>query len=223
MVNNRPNHPAEAQFYVRLVSEKALPTKTVKKFYNAVRNHGPQNTVTVFETTGPDDQPAQAALVHRIAEDTRHQYEIPLVRNYTPDEIMKLVNELDQVVREGDFLFETSTFDEDCCIYEDDGSEYMLDEDVMTQIATRTSQRLHEKWLNERMDRGWRYGETADPAQKTHPLLKPWAQLSEEHRKVDYELPQLMVDILEDHGYTVISNEELNQLIENATKRSKSF
>jgi hypothetical protein len=223
MVNNRPDHPAEAQFYIRLVSEKKLPTGSIKKFFNTVNQRGPQNTTTVFEVAGPNNEPAQAALVHRIGEDTRHQYEIPLTRNYTPDELMAVVQELDRSIPEGDFLLESSTFDDDCCVYEDEGDDYLLEEDVMEQMAIRISQRLHEKWLNERMDKGWRYGEQQNVTERTHPLIKPWAQLPEEHRKIDYELPQLMVDILEDHGYTVISNDELNSLIEDATKKRPSY
>lgn len=223
MVDNRPRHQPQNQFYIRLVSDKPLGRTDVKKFYQTVQNHGPQNTATVMETEGPDGGPAQAALVHRIGDDTRHQYEVPLSRNWTPNEIIRVVEAMDQAITQGDWLLESSTFDEDCCIYEDDGEDYMLDEDVMTAIARRTSQRLHETWLNERMERGWRYGPTQNAEQRTHPLIRPWAQLPEEHRKIDYELPQLMVDILEEHGYTVISQDELNQLIEDATKKRSSY
>lgn len=35
----------------------------------------------------------------------------------------------------------------------------------------------HESWMKMHVESGWVYGETFDPAKKTHPNLLPWDQL----------------------------------------------
>jgi hypothetical protein len=42
--------------------------------------------------------------------------------------------------------------------------------------STSDSER-HEAWMAMHREHGWVYGETFDPARKTHPNLKPWDEL----------------------------------------------
>lgn len=216
--NNRPNRPAESQFYLKLVSENELGKDTVRKFYSLVSEHSPENTLSIYETIDPKGNPAQVSLVHRVDEDGQHQYEIPLVRNLTPNEIIKVVENLDYYLNEDNFFFETSTFDEECCLQEDH-DDLFIEPDITESIAVKLSERQHDKWMHGRMNKGWRYGQERSDEKKTHPLLKQWSQLPEEYRSVDYDLPQVFLDIMEENGYTVISHEELNELIESAGKK----
>lgn len=41
--------------------------------------------------------------------------------------------------------------------------------------------------------------------------MRPWEQLPESYRKVDYELPHLFMNMLAEQGYVVVSREELNK------------
>jgi hypothetical protein len=43
----------------------------------------------------------------------------------------------------------------------------------------------HERWGEEKLREGWRYGPTRDDARKTHPSLVPWSELSEEEKDKD--------------------------------------
>lgn len=43
----------------------------------------------------------------------------------------------------------------------------------------------HERWVEEKLREGWRYGPTRDDARKTHPSLVPWSELSEEEKDKD--------------------------------------
>jgi hypothetical protein len=40
-------------------------------------------------------------------------------------------------------------------------------------------------------------------------MLKSWDELPESLRKIDYEHPQAMVDMLSEQGYAVVRKEEL--------------
>jgi hypothetical protein len=210
--NNRPDEPTRSDMFVKLVTENELRRENIKRFYNGVKNNAPQNTLSSYSVSGPFGGPEEVLLVHRVDEDGKHEYEIPLTRNLTPDEIYEIAQNLNHILTEGNFVFETSTFDEDCCIQEDDDMGVYMEPELFEQLATTLSERNHNKWLHERMKAGWRYGPARDDALKTHPLMKPWNQLSEECKSIDYEFPGFFVDLLDDFGYTIVSKDELNEL-----------
>lgn len=205
--NNRPDRPLESSLYVRLVSESELRKDTVKNFYSTVKASSPSNVLGSYETQDPNGNPTSALLVHRINEENKHEYEIPLHRNLTSNEIYEVALNLDNVLNEGDFLFESSTIDEECCPDEDE-EEYM-DEDVFERIAETFTRQMHNKWLAEREVAGWHYGETRSDENKTHPLMKPWDLLTESQRAIDYSLPEFFIDLLYENGYSVVSRNEL--------------
>lgn len=41
--------------------------------------------------------------------------------------------------------------------------------------------------------------------------MRPWDQLPEQYRKVDYELPHLFMNMLVEQGYVVVFRDELNK------------
>lgn len=216
--DNRPDHPMKSELFVKLVTESELRKDTVKKFYNSVKENSPEGVFSAYHVKDPDGNPTESLLVHRITEDGQHEYEIPLLRNLTPNEIYEVAMNLDRVLNEGNFLFETSTFDEECCVNEDDVGLYM-EPDLFEQFAVKLSQRMHDKWMHERIDAGWRYGAERCDEDKTHPLVKPWEQLTEDQQSIDYKLPEFVIDLLESFGYTVVSHEELDEMIEEFSKR----
>ena len=61
--NNRPNTPAESQFFLKMVTENEVDKQTIKTFYSTVSTYAPQNTLSIYETSSPDGEPAQATLV----------------------------------------------------------------------------------------------------------------------------------------------------------------
>jgi len=216
--NNRPDHPMEASIYLKLITEKELRKNTVRNFYSTVKSHAPENTLSHYDVQDPDGNPTTSLLVHRINEEEKHEYEIPLVRNLTADEIYEVLLNLDTKLTEGDFLLESSTYDEDCCPQEEYLEEYM-EPDVFERFAEKLAERMHTEWYKEREDAGWRFGAQRLEEEKTHPLMKPWNQLAEGEKQIDYNLPEFFIDLLEEFGYATISHEELNDLIEQVSKK----
>lgn len=51
---------------------------------------------------------------------------------------------------------------------------------------TATPTQSHEKWLEEKVAAGWVYGDVKDPEKKTHPCVKPYAELPENQKVKDY-------------------------------------
>jgi len=61
----------------------------------------------------------------------------------------------------------------------------------------------HERWMGERIARGWSYGATRDNARKLHPSLISWADLPEDERKKDRDAIRAIPGILRDAGYQI--------------------
>lgn len=217
--NNRPDRPIEAPTFIKIVTENEWRKPTVKTFYNTVKEHAPENTLSHYDVQNPTGGPEQVFLLHRLNEDGKHEYEIPLVRNLTPDEIYEVMLNLNTKLTEGDFLLESSTYDENCCPEEVEDLEEYMDADVFERFAEKLAEQLHNKWYKEREAAGWRYGLQRLEEDKTHPLMKPWNQLSEEEKQIDYSLPQFFIDLLEESGYSIISHNELEGIIEQLSKK----
>lgn len=203
--------PAQADFYLRFQTNEALRKDTVRKLYATIKEKCPDGILHIYETTDNEGNPKQAFLVHRVNEEGKHVYEVPLVRNLTADEIYEVAVRLNTTFTEGDYLFETSTMDEDCCPYEDELID--IEPEIYEELAKRLTERSHNLWVDERVAQGWHLGETRNDKNKTHPLIKPWNLLSEEQKAIDFDLPKNMLDLLEEFGYTVISTDELTELL----------
>lgn len=55
----------------------------------------------------------------------------------------------------------------------------------LEQLIEEIAKNVHETWAKNRINEGWRYGETRNEALKHHPCLIPYNQLSEEERDYD--------------------------------------
>jgi hypothetical protein len=56
---------------------------------------------------------------------------------------------------------------------------------VFAAMHGTTPEKLHESWCEFKRRDGWVYGETKDPAKKTHPCLVPYAALPQSQRDKD--------------------------------------
>jgi hypothetical protein len=54
------------------------------------------------------------------------------------------------------------------------------------QDSTLTPEQSHQLWLKQKEADGWVYGEKKDPVAKTHPCIKPYAELPQEQRVKDW-------------------------------------
>ncbi len=52
-------------------------------------------------------------------------------------------------------------------------------------LVEEMSKNVHEVWSAGRMKDGWTYGEERNDAEKKHPCLVPYEQLSEEEKEYD--------------------------------------
>lgn len=65
-----------------------------------------------------------------------------------------------------------------------DTSDVVLPEEILS-LAEKLAENTHEVWSQGRINDGWRYGEQRSDAEKTHPCLVPYNQLTESEKEYD--------------------------------------
>jgi hypothetical protein len=82
----------------------------------------------------------------------------------------------------------------------DAGPRFSFDRPEIELLA----QLEHERWVRERMSRGWTYGKPRDNARKLHPDLVSWADLPETEREKDRDAIRAIPGILRNAGYQIL-------------------
>jgi RyR domain len=65
------------------------------------------------------------------------------------------------------------------------------------------AQHEHTRWMNARLEAGWRYGVPRDDAKKIHDQIKPWEQLDQDNREKDRNAVREIPDMLALAGYRI--------------------
>ena len=55
----------------------------------------------------------------------------------------------------------------------------------LNNLIEEMSKNVHEVWVETRISQGWTYGEERNDAEKKHPCLVPYEELSEEEKEYD--------------------------------------
>jgi RyR domain len=65
-----------------------------------------------------------------------------------------------------------------------DTSSIELSSDLR-ELVERMAENNHDHWARKRLDEGWHYGPKRNDAEKTHPGLVPYGELSESEKEYD--------------------------------------
>lgn len=180
--------------FIKLKTPVAINRESRSLFFNNVKDVV-DNKIAPVKSTTEDGEKTETKMF--IKNDDGYSYIIPLQQNPTEEQLEDIVNIMTDNMNVGDFTLESSTS------VTQDAVDSHLDEESFGSMAEQFSRKVHENWLHERMENGWRYGETRDDRQKTHPLVKNWNQLSESEKNVDPELFKQFVEILKANGFKI--------------------
>jgi len=72
------------------------------------------------------------------------------------------------------------------------------------ELTELIAENVHEVWAHSRMVQGWTYGEVRDDAEKKHPCLVPYSQLSEEEKNYDRHTALDTLKLVIKLGYDII-------------------
>lgn len=80
-------------------------------------------------------------------------------------------------------------------------SEYIIEEQLKEEICETLSKFLHNRWVDKKINEGWRYSGHYNLEEQTHPSLRDWNSLPEDYKKrIDFTNEQL-IKIIESHPY----------------------
>lgn len=189
--------------YIALVVEEELDHDMLKKWYKCVKSNAPRGTMISVEVSGNRD--SAVSLIKRTI-DKDIYYTIPLSRDLLEVEASRIVavfsNEFDD-----DFDIEATISNIGNAT---DVPVINIDREKYVDLCTSLSKKQHNDWVKTRTEDGWRYGQDVSIADKTHPLLRAWDELPDQFKQVDFAHPQKLIDLLDDHGYAVVSKPELD-------------
>lgn len=64
-------------------------------------------------------------------------------------------------------------------------TKYIVLPTELNNLIEEMSKNVHEVWAETRISQGWTYGEERNDAEKKHPCLVPYEELSEEEKEYD--------------------------------------
>lgn len=85
-----------------------------------------------------------------------------------------------------------------------DTSDIRLPEEL-TPLLEAMAKNVHEIWAQERINQGWTYGEKRDDANKHHPCLVPYEELSEEEKTYDRNTSVETLKLILKLGFKIIT------------------
>jgi hypothetical protein len=81
-------------------------------------------------------------------------------------------------------------------------SDVQLDTEIL-ELTDRLAKNAHDVWAQQRLLEGWRYGRQRDDAEKRHPNLVPYENLSELEKEYDRSVAMETLKALLALGYRI--------------------
>jgi hypothetical protein len=78
-------------------------------------------------------------------------------------------------------------------------SEIVIPDVLLEELAIRE----HDRWMSDRVRNGWTYAPLRDNAAKKHPLLVPWAELTDVEKEKDRDAVRNVPALLAHAGFRV--------------------
>lgn len=84
-----------------------------------------------------------------------------------------------------------------------DTKDVVLPEKLIT-LAEIIAKNVHEVWSEGRMKDGWKYGEERNDAEKLHPCLVPYEELTEAEKEYDRKTSQETLKLIMKLGFKIV-------------------
>lgn len=204
------NMPIKPKRYIRLVVDEELDKNHTRAWYETVSDYGPKNIHNPIQLTGPDGSPTHTKLIKSKVAGGKYWYDYPLSRDLTEDEAQMIVDAWNDIF-DNEYNIETSqplVYTE----YNERIIEPNIKNDDWEAICEQYAKELHNRWYEDKVDQGWRYGMQFNEQEKVHPLLRPWNDLPEDYRTADYESPSKLLEIMDRFGYSVVNKNTFRKL-----------
>jgi len=83
-----------------------------------------------------------------------------------------------------------------------DTSDIRLSPELL-EVTEQIAAYVHDVWVQQRIDEGWRYGPERNDERKEHPCLVPYAELPENEKEYDRKTALGTLKVIELLGFKV--------------------
>ena len=176
------NHP-----YICIDTDYEIPDESIICWMRCVQEAGPAGILSSTETmpNGP-----QMSFYKRQNGNTMHHV-AALARNLSSEEATNIAKRYSDLNPDGDFMIHWSQEP-----MHDNSGERLAD-DLRKVIALEAAKLNHNKWVQQRVNEGWRYATLCNERNKTSPMCKDWDSLPDSYKQGELERMVSLFEILE--------------------------
>ena len=165
---------------ITLIVKKQLPATEVEAWLDCVEEIGPEGVIAGTSDFKDDKLVQEEVVEHYNYNDDEWRYIIPLTRNVTQKEGKKIVDEWADYFP-NDFEI-TSSSNAVSPIDFDQFDVVDVDEYYEREYQKTTEEAVHNKWVLEQIENGWRFGVSYNKDSKISPFIKPWHDLTNKQK-----------------------------------------
>lgn len=174
------NHP-----YICLHTNEKLNDDSLKCWIKAVITCSPSGIVTATEIP-PNNENLQ--FYQRYNND-KYLYVGCLSRNLNADEANVIAKKFCELVPDCECQI---TWSQEPQI---DRKHAELSEDVIKAIAYEAARMNHNRWVQQRIDEGWRFSQQHNNRHRTSPLCISWDQLPQSYKRAEYTRVKSLLEV----------------------------
>ena len=165
---------------ITLIVKNQLPADEVEAWLDCVEEIGPEGVIAGTSDFKDDKLVQEEVVEHYNYNDDEWRYIIPLTRNVTQKEGKKIVDEWAEYFP-NDFEI-TSSSNAVSPIDFDQFDVVDVDEYYEREYQKTTTEAVHNKWVLEQIENGWRFGVSYDKDSKISPFIKAWHDLTNKQK-----------------------------------------
>jgi len=184
------NHP-----YICLTTQEDLDNKNLLGWLKAVAESGPSGIVTAVQLQ-PNEDPQR--FYHRKI-DGMNRYCASLSRDLEGEEASKIAHTANKNIPHCDFEISWSQHPQNDIMHE------VVKEDILKSIALEAAKRNHSKWLNKKINEGWRFGQNFNSRSKVSPMCREWDALAERYQAAEYHRMTSLLEVLNDMNLSLMA------------------
>jgi len=83
-----------------------------------------------------------------------------------------------------------------------------MNEKLDTKLIELIAEKIHEKWMQKRIEEGWTFGPERNDTKKQNPCLIPYHDLPDSEKEYDRASARETLDALHDLGFQVIKRSD---------------
>jgi hypothetical protein len=184
------NHP-----YICLSTKDDLSDDSIKSWFKSVDEAGPSGIITATELTA-NNKPQR---FYRRKINGMNRYCVVLCRDLEGEEVRNIALAVDSSIPSGDFEISWSQHPQS------DDRYAVVQEDLLKAIALEASKRNHGKWLNKKINEGWRFGQNFNSRGKVSPMCREWHALNERYQAAEYHRMISLIQVLEEMNLSLMA------------------